>query len=78
VPKVIDFSVAKAVGQQVTERTLPERTDRMVPSPARVCGTLTAALVRRAATGSADEAGTDVLTLAEPTWDGEAAPWSAG
>jgi hypothetical protein len=43
-----------------------------------VSGTLTAALARRAAHRPAGDWGTDVLTPAEPSWDGEAATWPAG
>jgi hypothetical protein len=51
-------------------------TDPVVPPPARVSGTPTAALARRAARGPA-EGWTDLLTWAVPSWDEEAATWPA-
>jgi hypothetical protein len=70
-PAPIVFPAAAAMTPATTAPlSLPERTDRMVPSPARLSGTLTAGLVRAAATGSADDRGTDVLTSADPSWDG--------
>jgi hypothetical protein len=53
-------------------------TGPVVPPPARVSGTLTAALARRAAHRPAGDWGTDVLTPADPSGDGEAATWPAG
>jgi hypothetical protein len=57
---------------------LPGATDQIVPPPARVSGTLTSALARRAPHGLAEDWATDVLTLADPSWDTEAAAWPAG
>jgi hypothetical protein len=52
---------------------LPRTTDPAAPPPARESGTLTAALPWRDAHAPADDGGTDLLTLAHPWWDGEAA-----
>jgi hypothetical protein len=57
---------------------LLESTDQTVPPPARVSGTLTCALAQRAGHGPADDWGTDVLTLADPSGDGEAATGRPG
>ncbi len=57
--------------------SLSGATDPVVPPPARLSGTPTAALARRAAHGPANDWGTDVLTLADPSWDGEADTWTA-
>jgi hypothetical protein len=53
-------------------------TEQAAAAPARLFGTVTSALVRRAAHGLADDWGMDVLTLADLSWDGEAATWPAG
>jgi hypothetical protein len=53
-------------------------TDQVVTPPARLSGALTSALAQRAAHRLADDWATDVLTLADPSWDGEATIWPAG
>jgi hypothetical protein len=56
----------------------PGATDPIVPPPARVSGTLTAALARQAAHKPADDWGTDVLRLADRLGVGEAGTGPAG
>jgi hypothetical protein len=58
--------------------SLPGATIQVVPPPAQVSDTPTPALARRDVQAPADDWGTDVLTLADPSWEGEAATWSAG
>jgi hypothetical protein len=53
-------------------------TDTVVPPPVGVTGTPIAAQFRRAAHAPAGDWGTDVLTLSDPPWDGEAAIRPAG
>jgi hypothetical protein len=52
-------------------------TDQVVPPPARVSGTPASALARRTAHAPADDWGTDLLTSAGLSWDGEADTWPA-
>jgi hypothetical protein len=56
----------------------PGATDPTIPPPASVSGRLSSPLAGRAAHAPPDDWGTDVLTLADPSWDGEADIWAAG
>jgi hypothetical protein len=56
----------------------PGATDPAIPAAAGVSGRLSSALARRAAHGITDDWATDVLTSADPSWDGEAGTWPAG
>jgi hypothetical protein len=58
--------------------SLAGATDQVVPTLAQVCDTPTPALARRAVHAPVDDWATDVLTLADPSWDGEAATWPVG
>jgi outer membrane protein assembly factor BamB len=53
-------------------------SDQIVPLPPSMFRRSTFALARQAAQPLADTWGTDVLPAADPSWDGDAALWSAG
>jgi hypothetical protein len=58
--------------------SLPAGTDQVVSTPSPWSSTATSVLAPRAGNRLADDGGTDLLTLADPTRDGEPSPWSAG
>jgi hypothetical protein len=76
-PPALPASAGMTPAAAAVPPSLSGSTGPAVPPPARVSGTPTAALARRAADGPADGWGTDVLTSAGPSWDGEAATWPA-
>src|SRR5262249_53540021 len=55
----------------------PGEAAQLAPPPARVTGTPSPALAREASNRPADDWATDVLTSADPWWDGLDASWSA-
>jgi hypothetical protein len=77
-PPLVPTLAAMTPATASTLPSLPAGTDQDVTVPSPLSSTPTSVLAPRAANGSADDAGTDMLTLADPTWDGDAAPWSAG
>jgi hypothetical protein len=77
-PTVIPAPAAMTPATAAAPPSLLGGTDQVVPPPAEVSDTPAPALARRAAHAPADDWGTDVLTLADPSWDGEAATWPAG
>jgi hypothetical protein len=56
----------------LTPPSLPGATDQVILPPAQVSETPTPALPRRAVHTPADDWGTDILALADLSWDGEA------
>jgi hypothetical protein len=77
-PTVIPAPAAMTPATAATPPSLSGGTGQVVPPPTRVSGTLTSALPRPTAHAPADEGGTNDLTLADLSWDGEAATWRAG
>jgi hypothetical protein len=76
-PAVIPVPAAMTQAMAPAPPSLPAGTDQVVTSPTRVSGTPTSSVARRAAHGPADDWGTDLLTSAGPSWDGEADTWPA-
>jgi hypothetical protein len=71
-----DTAPSHAVG--LAPPAFPGATDPTIPAAAGVSGRLSSALARRAAHEPADDWSMDVLTSADPSWDGEAGTWPAG
>jgi hypothetical protein len=71
-PTVIPAGAAITLATAPAPPSLLAGTDQVVTSPTRVSGTPTSSLTRRAADAPTDDWGTDVLTLADPSWDGDA------
>ena len=62
-------------GESVVKDPHAGAMNPLIAPPARVSGTLTPALARRATHAPADDWATDVLTLADPPWGGQPTTW---
>jgi hypothetical protein len=74
---VLDGDTAPRYTIGLAAPSLPVVGDLVTPPSARGSGRPTPALARQAAFRPTDDWGTDVMTLADPSWDGEAATWPA-
>jgi hypothetical protein len=77
-PTVVPTPAAMTPATAAALPSPPAGTDQVVTVPSPLSSTPTSGLAPRAANGLADDGGTDVLRPADPSWDGEAGPWSPG